>query len=258
MYNLNTIEHDADDSREHDSEICSSTPKPPKPILRLQRRHSTHSIACDKNVSFDLGRNQLHIFPRDEDGFGNNSNSQVVTTSIESVTTNPDKCEPSNLFTTDLSAIEKVNISGQSNTNGAEGTPAIGTMAIVCNLLTPKVDCTDAQRDCSVSEDDEREKGGVKYAHGIDAADSPVQTEAVMISNSDNNDVELNRNEIEIGELNNGANGCNDEGNVDSPVTIDHFESEIGHVSDDSSDDSSDETDEEPVKPPKILWTHAK
>lgn len=261
MFNLNTIEHDAD---ENNSEIGSSTPKP---ILRHQRRHS---IARDKNVSFDLDKNRLHVFIRDDDGFSSNLETEVVTNSIHSSKKNPEGSESSDLFTTDLSAIEKVDGSGQSNLNGDVDTSTIEAVAIVCDKLTPKTTSIDVQRDCSISEDVERKSSGAESAHGCDGVDSPVTIEADAIPNSINNDVERNCKDSEISGRNKcakSASGCDDIDSVDSSATIGDNESEIGHSSDDNSsdenssdenssdDNSSADSDEEPVKQ---LWSQAK
>lgn len=72
--NLSAIDNLAIENDECNANVSNVASSTPKSILKHARRHS---IACDKNVSFDLGKNELHEFYPDNDETGSNSICEV-------------------------------------------------------------------------------------------------------------------------------------------------------------------------------------
>lgn len=63
LENLTSTENSIETTNRRQSEFCTSTPVPLKPILR---RHSVHNLAVSKNVSFDLERNDIFTISPNE------------------------------------------------------------------------------------------------------------------------------------------------------------------------------------------------
>lgn len=218
---IDNIDDDAVDTNKRNSNMDSSTPKP---ILRLPRRHS---IACEKNVSFDLNRNEFYTLPRD-DHSNRNWEDEVGSISIEPAnniyqepadTTNDsdhslnfNSSEPIDLFTIDVSTIEKVDGASLSNSNRAQPAETTETNGYVDGRVngesssslrieastaeSAEIDesttSVDVQRISSESDDGERNSSDEESANERNNADSTSES-----GDSDNSDDEESVKPIE-------------------------------------------------------------